>query len=125
MAFEFRPHRGHLADAMAEKRTFENWDDLLMFLRDDWSEWYATVSDVKAEPYGYDDRIEWDTYIITGAIHYTVRGEPKTERAVFGFINGNPIAPCPHTLWSGGSADAFCLGCMKTRSEIAQGVQGE
>jgi len=90
MAFEWRPHRGALADAMAEKRTFETWNDLLMFLRDDWSEWYAEPKNVSAEPYGFDDRINWDTWIVSGEIHYNVRGEPKVERTVFGWTNGDP-----------------------------------
>lgn len=89
MAFEFRPHRGGLADAMAEKRTFETWDDLLMFLRDDWSEWYAEPRNVKAEFYCHDTRIDWDTWIVTGELHHP-RG---VERAVFGFTNGRPTPP--------------------------------
>lgn len=92
MAFEWRPHRGGLDESMAEKRTFETWDDFIMFLRDDWSRWYAEPRNVKVKPYAYDDRINWDTWIVSGEIHYKVGGEPEVERAVFGWTNGDPRA---------------------------------
>lgn len=93
MSFEWRPHRGGLAEAMAEKRTFESFDDLLMHLRDDWSEWHATIHNVTAEPYAYDERINWDTYIVSGEIRYTMKDKQRVEKTVFGFTNGNPFPP--------------------------------
>lgn len=86
MSFEWRPHRGALA-AMAEKRTFETFDDMALFLRDDWATLGVTLQNVQSQFYGPDTRIGWDTYIITGDLS-------NGEHAVLGFTNGDP-SPSP------------------------------
>lgn len=90
MGFEWRPHRGGLQDALDAKRTFDTFDDMVNFLRNDWAYTGADVRNVKAEPYGFDARIDWDTYIVSGELHYRAGGEDRVERAVFGFTNGDP-----------------------------------
>lgn len=89
MAFEWRPHRGGLAEAMAEKRTFDTFEDMAAFLRDDWGAFGASPTDIQAKWYANDERINWDTYIVTGTL-------PDGTHAVLGFTNGNPAdAPPP------------------------------
>lgn len=63
----FRPHRGSLDAAMNEVREFNNFDEFLTWLTGYFSEWMVEVRADKLliEPYGYDDRIDWDTYIVT------------------------------------------------------------
>ena len=85
MSFEWRPHRGTLDDAMAEKRTFADFGEMVAFLNEDWGQYGVTVSDVTAKPYCFDERISWDTWIVTGAIS-------NGEHPVLGFTNGNPNA---------------------------------
>lgn len=90
MSFEWRPHRGALADAMAEMRTFETFEDMASFLRDDWGAFGATPTNIAAKWYANDKRIGWDTYIVTGDL-------PDGTHAVLGFTNGNPSGDCPST----------------------------
>ena len=67
--FKYRPHRGALADAMKEVREFKSFDELLdhvikelNFFEHDFVIDHTTVH---VEKYCYDERIEWDTYIVT------------------------------------------------------------
>jgi len=87
MSFEWRPQRGALADAMAEKREFASFAEMVAFLQQDWSSFGAEVVNVKAEPYGHDARINWDTYLVTGELLH----RDGSEKAVFGYTNGNPL----------------------------------
>ena len=78
----FRPHRGLLADAMAEVEEIKTLPDMVEKIKRD-LEPYAhnyviNENTVKVEPYGYDDRINWDTYIVT-----------LKDYGVIGFTNGN------------------------------------
>ena len=78
----FRPHRGGLAEAMAEVRSFKSRAELISFLNENLKQNFlrpGTIeeADFKIEPYGYDERIGWDTYIVH-----------EEGYGVFGFTNG-------------------------------------
>lgn len=85
MAFTYRPHRGLLADAMAEAQTFETWDDLTAFLVS--VKEGTAPDDFTAEAYSdRDDRIGWvDIWIVM-----------RHRSGPVGFTNGypgNPLVP--------------------------------
>lgn len=63
----YRDHRGGLADSMDTVRKVSSRQELIDYLRRDLSAWKFEFPDeaVKIEPYGYDARINWDTYIVT------------------------------------------------------------
>ncbi|KFL27629.1 hypothetical protein JP75_25210 [Devosia riboflavina] len=57
----FRLHRGSLADSMATARTINTKADLVKALDEDgWPH-----GDIEVKPYGRDDRIGWNTHIVT------------------------------------------------------------
>ena len=75
----FRPHRGGLAEAMAEVKTFRLREELIAFLNEDLAHYSRKIDEdkFKIEPYGFDKRIGWDTYIVS-----------MDGYGVFGFTNG-------------------------------------
>lgn len=78
--FLYRDHRGSLADAMDTARQFESRDSLISELQnsvDKYGEGKYDCSKITIKPYGFDDRIKWDTYVV----HLNGYG-------VFGFTNG-------------------------------------
>jgi hypothetical protein len=63
----FREHRGGLDESMATVVTLNGWDDLVAYVQ---KELLPFCMDVKPEqihvkPLCYDQRIGWDTYIVT------------------------------------------------------------
>lgn len=66
----YRPHRGTLADSMREVIEVA---DLAMLVRQmcrSVESWYPpeelpTIETTRVEPYMFDDRIGWDTHIVT------------------------------------------------------------
>lgn len=67
---KYRPHRQLLADSMAEVSEVTSLDELVRRMCDPIKHWYPadklpTVHNVKVEPYGFDERIGWNTYIVT------------------------------------------------------------
>lgn len=56
----FRPHRGGLAESMAECVEVNSLEDIRQAV--------LVRGELSARPYGYDARIDWDTYIITDGI---------------------------------------------------------
>lgn len=68
---KYRPHRGMLADAMAEVAELApDRDVLVAHMRAEVSNWYPqdempTRENVEVKPYGFDQRIGWDTHIVT------------------------------------------------------------
>ena len=62
--FRYRDHRGMLSDSMRTVQRFSCFDDLFKHLSVSKVGSFC-VEDVKVEHYGYDDRIGWDTYILT------------------------------------------------------------
>jgi hypothetical protein len=80
---KYRPHRELLEDSMREVAEIKDFDELVRHMRNEVQDWYPpeelpTPDNVKVEPYIFDDRIGWDTYIVT------VNGN------AWGFTNG----PC-------------------------------
>ena len=63
----YRPHGGSLADAMAEVISVKSRAELVSFLKEKWWHFFVEVKDedLHIEPYTYDSRIGWDTYIVT------------------------------------------------------------
>lgn len=64
---KFRWHRGGLAESMETVVEIEPTRQALADLvTKDWIFWGETASpaEVDVRPYSYDDRIEWDTYLV-------------------------------------------------------------
>ena len=81
LKYQYRPHRGTLAEAMAEVVEVATRADLIEHMRKSVESWYPpeelpTIENIEIRPYGYDTRIDWHTYIVL------VKGE------VWGFTNG-------------------------------------
>ena len=61
---KFRPQRGGLAEAMAEVQeidpTIQGVSDALKSAYGS----FAPIGEITVEPYGYDDRIGWDTHLV-------------------------------------------------------------
>ena len=74
---QYRPHRGSLAEAMKEVKTFHFFSEFVDFLREDLAQFVAPleVGKLMINYYGFDDRIGWPTYIVTldgfGVIGFT------------------------------------------------------
>jgi hypothetical protein len=76
----YRPHRGGLAESMAEAKEFDgSWTGLQLLLPSDF-----ILTCVK--PYGYDDRIDWDTHVVVAQF-------PDGNVGAVGFINGHVDRP--------------------------------
>ncbi len=76
----FRPQRGSLAKAMEQVTEITDMDSLVSAIKLVY-EYNGKVEDIKLKSYGYDNRIKWETYIVTGKF--------GGERGVLGFTNGN------------------------------------
>ena len=75
----FRPQRGGLVEAMQEVTTVHCRAQLVEHLTTDRP--WDIVRIAAVEPYGRDDRIGWDTYIVTGECR-------DGSTVVIGFTNG-------------------------------------
>jgi hypothetical protein len=64
---KYRPRRGTLADAMAEVIELPDRAALVAHLAAELRPWGYVVedADVRVEPYWFDNRIGWDTHIVT------------------------------------------------------------
>ncbi|UXN70914.1 hypothetical protein N8A98_06925 [Devosia neptuniae] len=65
---KFRWHRGSLADSMDTVVEFNGTKEALtVLLKADALPWFPPldIHDVLVEPYTVDDRIGWDTYLVT------------------------------------------------------------
>ena len=65
----YRPHRSLLADSMRKVIEVNDLAQLVRHMRREVASWYPkdelpTEDNTKIEPYGRDDRIGWDTYIV-------------------------------------------------------------
>jgi hypothetical protein len=66
---KYRPHRGGLAESMAEVIDVKTLDELITAMSRGLLNWYPknklpTAANVTIEPYCKDERIGWDTYIV-------------------------------------------------------------
>lgn len=80
----YRPHRGGLDESMREVVEVNDLPQLVRHMRREVESWYPkdelpTEENTKLEPYAYDPRIKWDTYLVT------VKGQ------AWGYTNG-PLA---------------------------------
>lgn len=76
--FLFRPHRGSLCESMDEVIEIDSREELVKHLNEDFP--YGspvTLKSLDIQPYGFDDRIGWDTHIVT------------VNKSAVGFTNGN------------------------------------
>jgi len=83
-AFLYRPHRGSLNDSLTEVVEVNDFPQLVRHMRREVERWYPidqlpTLENTKLEHYGYDERIGWDTYLVT------VNGQ------AWGYTNGVPM----------------------------------
>jgi hypothetical protein len=81
--FKFRPHRGSLEEAMQEVVELETAQDLIDHLESQYEHLDASAPTINVEPYGYDNRIDWDTHIVSiagfGVVGFTDRVPPETK----------------------------------------------
>jgi hypothetical protein len=66
----YRPHRGSLNDSLREVVEVNDFPQLVRHMRREVESWYPedelpTEANTKLEPYCYDPRIGWDTYLVT------------------------------------------------------------
>jgi hypothetical protein len=69
MKILYRPQRGGLAEAMKEVKKFSSVKEMTEYL----VEYHGNAfdaSDVYISYYGYDERIGWETYIVTVSRYY-------------------------------------------------------
>jgi hypothetical protein len=64
---KFREHRGSLEDSMKTVRPCYSFEELYAYCRVLLWPWYIefTKEQLHIKPYGYDERIDWDTHIVT------------------------------------------------------------
>lgn len=66
MSFLYREHRGMLTDSMKTVVELESKDDLTKLIHSHYNGCGEdTIGDIKIEWYAFDDRIGWDTHIVT------------------------------------------------------------
>lgn len=87
---KYRPHRGQLSDSMDEMVELKDRAALVEHLRADLAKWGVVITDadVKVEPYGRDDRVHWDTHIVT------IRNKPlirKNGETLLNRKTGEPV----------------------------------
>lgn len=74
---KFRHHRGNLFDSMETEEEIETLEECKSILE---FAWKIPIQEVKQEYYCYDERIDWDTWIITIKVNDKIY--------VAGFSNG-------------------------------------
>jgi hypothetical protein len=67
---KYRPHRGQLSDSLAEIAEVEDFADLVRHMQATCPGFYPnderpTIENTEVVPYLYDDRIGWDTHMVT------------------------------------------------------------
>jgi len=87
---KYRDHRGSLSDSMETVQEFDTFEDLKEYLEYKWRQMYYVVEQVKIEPYGFDERIDWDTHIVTVQLK-DVHGQYEYEGKFIpvGWTDGN------------------------------------
>lgn len=73
MTFLYREHRGGLADSMDTVVELESKDQLEKLILSKLDKWGKSgqhmIGDMTVEPYGFDDRIGWDTHIVMMGVY--------------------------------------------------------
>ena len=97
MTIKFRFHRGSLDDSLETVIAVNSKQELLDILNKSYANWYDgkiiyKLNNLHIEPYGYDERIKWHTFIVTldpVSIYYPDARESLTiEGHVVGFMSG-------------------------------------
>ena len=70
MSILYRPQRSLLAEAMAESKEFSSVKEMLEYIVEEHEKAFD-ISDIYISYYCYDERIEWETYILTVSRYYT------------------------------------------------------
>lgn len=93
---KFRQHRGQLEDSMKTQVMLENWDELRGYIKGLLWEWPSappvTDETLHVKHYVKDDRIGWDTHIVT-----------LDGYGVVGFTDGAASRPPCEPFPSGGA----------------------
>lgn len=53
-----------IGEAMARVVEIDTEEDLLKHLQDNFASWHPTRENVTIEPYGWDERVGWDTHLV-------------------------------------------------------------
>src|SRR5260221_7816002 len=96
--FYFREQRGSLEESLRTLVTLKDWPELVAHVRRLFSLFPVREEEISVEPYVYDTRIGWETYIVT------VRRQGVAR--FYTEINSTPAAetrtpPLPATLGNG------------------------
>ncbi len=64
---KYRPHRAHLDESMKEVVELHDRAALVAHVARDLGKWgyELTDADLRVEPYVFDERVGWDTHIVT------------------------------------------------------------
>lgn len=85
--FTFRPHRGTLQESMAAARQFSSFCDMIETISEEHAV-EVSPSDIEIKPYGYDERVGWDTHIVCmrgyGVLGFTDGFPERVAQAVSG-----------------------------------------
>lgn len=57
----YRDHKRSLSEAMKTVRQVKNLTEIKEHIKQSWG---MGVEEIRVEPYGFDDRIGWETYIV-------------------------------------------------------------
>ncbi len=79
----FRFHRGCIDESMKTVIAIHSYQQLIEHIEEHWDFYPMTI---KIMPYVYDDRIHWDTHIVSA--HF--KGIEKQGFMPVGFLNRNP-----------------------------------
>ena len=66
MSILYRPQRGSLDESLEEVKTFNNLKEMLEYCVEEHEKAFD-ILDIYISYYCYDDRINWETYIVTTA----------------------------------------------------------
>ena len=79
----FRFHKGMLEDSMRTMREIFSESSLFLMIQCEWE--FEPIA-LKVTPYIYDDRIKWDTHIVTAKF----KGLESSGFMPVGFLNRDP-----------------------------------
>ena len=91
MKILFRPQRGSLNTAMSELKEFDSVKTMLDYIVSNSEEMYGKaafrINDLYIQYYGYDERIDWETYIVcTGRMFNNNYMERHNHPVAIGFM---------------------------------------
>jgi hypothetical protein len=69
-----------LDDAMARVTEVKNFDQLLVYLQENYYFWCPTAQNVRTKHYMFDDRIGWNTWMVTVDGHAAVFADGEIKK---------------------------------------------